>query len=240
MTSQSATDSRQPVAFSWAGFRRGAALSIPFGASSFVYGIAFGVLASDAGLSAAEAMLMSLLVFSGTAQMAVLQMGAGALAVLPIFFTVLAVNARYVLMGAVMRPWLAAVNPLKAVGSIFFLVDGSFALASRERAAGNTDGAIFLGSSAVSYSGWVIATGLGFVVGRRMGDPRLYGLDFILVAFCASAASMMWRGRKDVLPVAVATVAAVLVDRVGGGAWAVAAAGVAGAMVGAMRHVSQR
>ena len=57
--------------FTWAGFRRGAMLSLPFGASSFVYGIAFGVLASEAGLSAAESAVMSATVFSGTAQIAV-------------------------------------------------------------------------------------------------------------------------------------------------------------------------
>jgi len=60
--------------FTWAGFRQGASLSLAFGASSFVYGIAFGVLASEAGLGMVEAAIMSATVFSGTAQMAVLQM----------------------------------------------------------------------------------------------------------------------------------------------------------------------
>ena len=40
--------------FTWAGFRHGALLSLAFGASSFVYGIAFGVLASEAGLGLVE------------------------------------------------------------------------------------------------------------------------------------------------------------------------------------------
>ena len=40
--------------FTWAGFRQGALLSLAFGASSFVYGIAFGVLASEAGIGLVE------------------------------------------------------------------------------------------------------------------------------------------------------------------------------------------
>ena len=58
--------------------------SLAFGASSFVYGIAFGVLASEAGISMAEAAIMSATVFSGTAQMAVLQGDPGG----PAMFTV--------------------------------------------------------------------------------------------------------------------------------------------------------
>ena len=226
--------------FTWAGFRHGALLSLAFGASSFVYGIAFGVLASEAGISMAEATIMSATVFSGTAQMAVLQMWQTTLALLPVFFTVLMMNTRYLLMGAALRPWLGTLPTGKAALSLFFLVDGSFVLAMREKARGMDDGAMLAGSGAISYAGWVIATVIGYAIGHKLGDPRVYGLDTILVLFCASSVAFMWRGRALLAPAAGAAVVAIVVDRMGGGAWAIAVAGVVGALIGWVMHDSKR
>ena len=78
------------------------------------------------------------------------------------FFTVLMMNTRYILMGAALRPWLGTLPTGKAALSLFFLVDGSFVLAMREKAKGNDDGALLLGSGVVSYTGWVVATVVGY------------------------------------------------------------------------------
>jgi len=226
--------------FTWAGFRHGATLSLAFGASSFVYGIAFGVLASEAGFSMAESAIMSATVFSGTAQIAVLQMWLTTVTLLPVFLTVLVMNTRYFLMGAALRPWLGTLPTGKAALSLFFLVDGSFVLATRERARGNHDAAVLLGSGVVSYAGWVAATVVGYAIGRKMGDPRLYGLDAILVLFCASSVAFMWRGRPQLAPAIGAAAAAIAVDRMGGGPWAIVVAGLVGALIGAVMHDGKR
>jgi predicted branched-subunit amino acid permease len=136
-------------------------------------------------------------------------------------------NTRYFLMGAALRPWLGGLPVGKAALSLFFLVDGSFVLAMREKARGMDDGAMLLGSGVVSYTGWVVATVLGYAIGHKLGDPRVYGLDTILVLFCASSVAFMWRGRAMLLPAAVAAAVAILVDRVGGGAWALNASPIA-------------
>ncbi len=98
------------------------------------------------------------------------------------------------------------------------------------------DGAMLLGSGVVSYAGWVMATVLGHTIGHKLGDPRVYGLDTILVLFCASSVAFMWRGSTLLLPAIVAGVVAIVVDRMGGGAWAIAVAGVAGALIAAVMH----
>ena len=231
---------QSPPPFTLAGFRRGAALAVPFGASSLLYGLAFGALAIEAGLSAAEAMLMSAVVFSGTAQIAVLQIWGGALAVVPIFATVLVMNARYILMSAALQPWFGPLPARKSVLSLMFLVDGAFVLASRQRAAGDADAAVFLGVGLVSYVAWVLATGLGCLLGQGLGNPRTLGLDFILVGFCASAAAMLWKTRLHLGPTLAAVAAALAIDRLGGGSWAIAGAGVAGAVAGGLLHVPER
>lgn len=229
-----------PPPFTLAGFRRGAVLALPFGASSVLYGLAFGALAVEAGLSLAEAVLMSAAVFSGTAQIAVLQIWQGALAVIPIFATVLVMNARYVLMSAALRPWFGQLPASKSAASLMVLVDGAFVLGSRQRAAGDNDAALFLGVGVVSYSGWVLATGAGYWLGQGLGNPRTYALDFILVGFCASGAAMLWKTRTHLGPTLAAVAAALAIDRLGGGSWAIAGAGIAGAVAGGLLHDTQR
>ncbi len=110
--------------FTWGGVKRGIAIALPFGASSVIYGLGFGVLAAQVGLSVAEAVIMSALVFSGTAQLAILQTWSAAPALLPIFATVMIANARYILMGATLRPWLA---PLPQGRVMLALLDSSTA-----------------------------------------------------------------------------------------------------------------
>lgn len=225
-----------PPPFTLAGILKGAKLAIPFGFSSLVYGIAFGLLAAQLGFSVLEAVAMSALVFSGTAQVAVLQAWSAAPALLPLFLTVLIVNSRYVLMGAALRPWLGGLSPTRSNLTLLTLVDGSFALAMRERDRGDPDVGILLGSGLVSYTGWVVATGLGFVVGQAFGNPRAIGLDFIVVGFCTASAVMMWHGQRDLWPVGAAAGAVLAGELIAPGAWIVVAAGLVAAVVGALRY----
>lgn len=231
---------QQAPPFTLAGLRRGAALAVPFGASSVLYGLAFGALAIEAGLSAGEAVLMSATVFSGTAQIAVLQIWQGALAVVPIFATVLVMNARYILMSAALRPWFGPLPARQSAAALMVLVDGAFVIGMRERAEGNPDAAVFLGAGLVSYVAWVTATGVGCWLGQGIGNPRVFALDFILVGFCASASAMLWKTRSHLGPTLAAVAAALAIDRLGGGNWAIAGAGLAGAIAGGLLHGNKR
>src|SRR5687767_7231491 len=86
-----------PTSFTFAGVRRGLLLGQPLAPGAFLYGVIFGVLASERGLAWFEAALMSLLVYSGSAQLAALQGWSSSPAIAPLVATVLLVNARYVL-----------------------------------------------------------------------------------------------------------------------------------------------
>lgn len=223
------------VTLTRAGLKRGALLALPFSASSIVYGVAFGLLATGTGLTKLEAVSMSALVFSGSAQVAVLQTWTANVAPIAVFVTVLVANIRYVLMSAALRAWLAPLGPLKAMLVLLPLVDGSFAIAFRERGRGDNDAGVLLGSSLISWSGWVIGTGLGTVAGQLITNPKAIGLDFIIVAFCAASATLMLRTRADLWPAGAAVAAVVLTERFAPGPWTVVAAGVAAAVVAAIR-----
>lgn len=215
---------------------RGALLALPFSVSSIVYGVAFGLLATGTGLTKLEAVLMSALVFSGSAQVAVLQIWSANLALLAVLVTVLVANIRYVLMSAALRAWLAPLGAFKAMLVLLPLVDGSFAIAFRERGRGDNDAGVLLGSSLISWSGWVIGTALGTVAGQLITNPKAIGLDFIIVAFCAASATLMLKTRADLWPAAAAIAAVVATEQFAPGPWTVVVAGLAAAVVGALRY----
>jgi predicted branched-subunit amino acid permease len=219
-----------------AGMQRGATLALPFCISSVAYGLAFGLLAVGVGFSTLEAILMSALVFSGTAQVAVVQAWSGQPSLLVVLVTVLVANLRYILIGAALRPWLAPLGTLKATFALLPLVDGSYALSSRARAAGDQDAGLLVGSAMISYTGWVAGTGLGTVAGQIIPNPRAWGLDFIIVGFCAASAALLLRTRGDVLPAVAAAAAVILCEHFAPGPWTVVAAGLAGAVVAAILY----
>lgn len=224
------------VPFTWAGLRAGAASVAAVAAGVFAYGLAFGVLAHQSGLTLAAALLMSAVVYAGSAQIVALQVWSAPVPLLAVCAANLAMNARYILMGAALRPWLGGVTRLRAYGSLFVLGDGNWALAMRERAAGRLDAAYLLGGGLMMYVSWVTSTGLGHSLGLLIGAPRRLGLDFMLTAFCTTTVVALWRGRRDVWPMAVAAVAAVVTQQLVAGHWYILAGGLAGSAAGAWRR----
>lgn len=227
--------------FTWAGLRAGAAGTTAVAAGVFAYGLAFGVLAHQGGLELTAALLMSAVVYAGSAQIVALQIWGAPVPFVAVCAATLALNARYILMGAALRPWLGSLTRLRAYGSLFVLGDGNWALAMRERAAGRLDAAYLLGSGLMMYVSWVSATGLGHGLGLLIGAPRRLGLDFMLIAFCTTSAMSLWRGRRDLWPMVVAALTAVVAQQLlsGHGHWHILAGGLAGSLAGAWRHADR-
>ena len=207
-----------------AGVRAGIANGLPLLGSGFIYGIAFGALAASMGISLLEALLMSALVFSGTAQVAVVQVWQSQPSALAAFLIVLVANLRYLLMSASLRPWFGSLPTVKAALPLYFMVDSAYAAGMRARADGNADAGTMLGPALASFAGWVTATGLGVLFGQAVADPRRFGLDFVVVAFCVSAATLVAKSTRDVAPPLAAVVAVVLAEHVAPGPWVILAA----------------
>jgi 4-azaleucine resistance transporter AzlC len=201
-----------------------------------VYGMVFGVLAATAKLSVLEAVLMSAAVYSGSAQLAALQSWSGAGLILPLVLTVLMINARYVLYGAALRPWMGSLGPAQTYPALFFLGDGNWALAMKERAAGRDDAGFVLGSGLAMFLPWCLGTAAGHLGGGLVTNPAVLGLDFMLAAFSAAFAVAMWRGRADLAAAIVAAVVAVGLSFVLPTGWVIVGAGLASAAVGYWLH----
>jgi predicted branched-subunit amino acid permease len=222
--------------FTMAGVRRGIIQSLPLAASVLVYGVIFGLLAKTAAMSLAEAMLMSAVVFSGSAQMvAVNGMVGGVLPSGIAFFavatTVLMLNTRYLLYGAALRPWLGRNPPLQAYGTLAVMGDGNWILSMKAEQDGERDAGYIFGSGAAMFVPWLVGTGAGMMAGTFAANPRILGLDFMLVAFSAALCVGQLKVRNDLAVLAVAVVAAIAADRLLGPSFAVLIAAMAGGIM---------
>lgn len=222
--------------FTAAGVRRGFFMAQPLAPGVLIYGLVFGVLASQKGLDWLEAVVMSTLLYSGSAQMAALQGWTRTALILPLVITILVMNARYVLYSASLQPWLSGVSRPQAYTTLFFLGDGNWALAMKEYDGGYRDAGFVLGSGIAMFAPWVLGTLGGHVLAGSVPDPRAYGLDFMLVAFAAAIGFSVWRGKPDVSPAVAAAITAFVMYRYVPGGWYIVGAGLAGGIAGALRH----
>lgn len=158
---------------------QGMRAGVPYAMASGLVGISFGVLARPV-MGAAPAIVMSIIVFAGSAQfaaLAVLSAGGGAL---PAIIAGVLLNLRFVPMGIAIAPWL----PHGSLGRALrgqALIDASWALANRGD--GRFDTEFLVGSTLIQYPAWVLGTVLGAVVGASIGNPDTLGLDAIFPAF---------------------------------------------------------
>ncbi|MCL7942093.1 AzlC family ABC transporter permease [Halomonas sp. ATCH28] len=160
------------------GFRRMAPLSL----FVIVFGLAFGVAALQQGLSAAETLLMSGLVFAGAAQFATLELWGDTIPLLPLVAITLAINARHLLMGAAFYPHLRDLPSGRRYASLLLLSDANWAMAMT----GETTAArlgILVGGGLALWSTWMIGTGLGVAFGSGISEPDRFGLDAIMGCF---------------------------------------------------------
>lgn len=232
-----ASDSR--LAPTLAGLRLGALVVWPIVPTVLLYGLAFGVLGAAAGLSALETTLISGLVNAGAAQMASLQAWSDPVPLLAVCLTTAAMNARYLLLGAALRPWFGRLPGWQSYGTLFLMGDGNWALTMRELRGGRGDLGVLLGSGIVLWLGWVGATLAGHLFGALLGDPAGLGIDFLLPAFFATLAVAFFRRRGSALPLAVGVMTAVLVERLVAGPWYILAGALAGSLAGGLRGVPQ-
>lgn len=199
----------------------------------------FGVLSTSAGMTALEATLLSLFVYSGSAQLALAQSWSPTVSMAALVLTVLIVNARYVVYGATLRPWLEGLGVARIASCLVVMGDGNWALSLRRFEDGDDDVGFLLGSGLAMFVPWVAGTTLGHVMGQALRDPAVFGLDFMLVAFSAALGMAMWRGQSDLWNALAALLSAAAFAAMGYQVWAVIAAGLSAGAVAFLRHVDQ-
>lgn len=190
--------------------------ALAIGLATGAYAISFGVLSVASGLSVAKTCALSLLVFTGASQFALVGvLGAGgsvAAAILP----ALLLAARNGVYGLALVPIFRGGRPRRAAEA-HLVIDESTAMAraqdDRERAH-----VAFLATGLSIFACWNAGTLIGALAGSGLGDPRTYGLDAMFpAAFLALLAPQLRRPGAPVAAVAGALIAVVLLPFVPAG-----------------------
>jgi 4-azaleucine resistance transporter AzlC len=183
--------------------------AIAIGLATGAYAVSYGVLAVAAGLSVAQTCAMSLLVFTGASQFAVVGVigaGGGAVAALAPALLLAARNAAY---GFAIAPVLKGRRASRALQAQL-VIDESTAMG---RAQDDPDAArrAFLATGLSVFVFWNVGSLAGALAGGGLGDPREYGLDAMFpAAFLALLVPQLRRPGAKVAAIAGALIALIL------------------------------
>jgi 4-azaleucine resistance transporter AzlC len=143
---------------------------LPLLVGAMPFGIIYGTLAASAGLSAAQAIGMSLLVFAGSAQFIALSLLSGGAGMAVVLLTTLVVNLRHALYSATLQPFVRHLPARWRVPLAFWLTDEAFAVVQHRYA--EEDSTVykhwyFFGAALAMYLNWQLCTLIGVLFGQR-------------------------------------------------------------------------
>ena len=176
------------------------ALSVAFTVG--LYGAAFGAAGVTAGFSILQTCLLSILLFSGASQFAVVGiMGAGGAAISAIATATL-LGFRNTLYGLQMAPILK-VKGFKRVFAAQITIDESTAVATLQDNDQDRKRGFYLTGIGV-YLFWNLFTFLGALGASAIGDPSVWGLD---AAVPAAFLGLIWPRLKNKVQFLVSAIA---------------------------------
>ena len=167
-----------------------------------LYGAAFGAAGVTAGFSILQTCLLSILLFSGASQFAVVGiMGAGGAAISAIATATL-LGFRNALYGLQMAPILK-VKGIRRVFAAQITIDESTAVATLQDNDADRKRGFYLTGIGV-YIFWNLFTLLGALGASAIGDPSVWGLDS---AVPAAFLGLIWPRLKNKIQFVVSAIA---------------------------------
>jgi 4-azaleucine resistance transporter AzlC len=206
--------------------RRLVADSIGVGIASGAYGVSFGAIAVTSGFSVLQTCVLSLLVFTGASQFALVGVIASGGAPVSAAATALMLGTRNALYGLKLASMLG-LRGARRVGAAQLVIDESTAMALKARDPKDARLGFFAAGWAV-FVLWNLATLLGALAGNQIGDTRTYGFDAAVpAAFLALLWPRLTTMRTRLTALAAAALALTLVPFTRPGIPIIAAAGIA-------------
>lgn len=201
-------------------YRHGARAILPLVVPVVGFGVAFGVLAREAGMGVLAPVVMSATTFAGSAQFAAASiLGAGGSTAAAIAAALL-LNARYTPIGLTVAGGIEGPAWLRFLRSQL-IVDESWAVATTPN---GVDGRRLIGAGLVLYASWVASTFVGALGARALGDPETLGLDAAFPAVFVALLAPQLGGRRARIAAALgAAIALALLPRAPAGIPVIAA-----------------
>jgi len=213
----------------WQNYIVGFRESLPAVLSAAPFGLLFGALAIDNGLTPGEALLMSAAVFGGASQMVGIQLFSSNAAAWLIVFSIFAVNFRHILYSASIGRHLGDFTPMQKVLAFFLLVDpiyaaSEFRIENRQKIRFSW----YLGMGSSMYIFWTVMTGIGALFGSLIRNPEAVGIDFLFPIYFLGLL-LGFRKRPNWMPVVIASgLGSIVAYQTVGSPWHVSIGALAG------------
>ncbi len=209
--------------------------SVPIIVSAAPFGMLFGALAVDSGLTLFETVLMSATIFAGASQMVGIELFGGTVAPWLVVLSIFAVNFRHVLYSAAVGRRITHFSTVQKAIAFFFLIDPQYAETEKRAEQRLPIGfAWYMGMGLPVYVLWVLESLIGGLFGSLISDPEALGIDFLLPIYFLGLV-MGFRKRENWWPVVVASALASIGAYIFvGSPWHVSIGAVAGILVAAM------
>jgi predicted branched-subunit amino acid permease len=189
---------------------------VPLATGIAAWGLMTGVAMVKSGMSVAEALAMTFLVYAGSSQLAAIPLLVASAPVWIILATGFCVNLRFVVFSLHLRPYFMHMPRWRRLVNGYFTADMSYAMfTKRFPVPGKTEEeyraqeAFLSGNYFVTWASWMFASVLGIVLGNLI--PSAWGLGFAgvlcLIGILCSLANTPLR-RLSALVAGAAAVAA--------------------------------
>lgn len=216
-------------------FFAGIKKTLPLVIGSIPFGLAYGVMGAQSGLTVAEIAFMSLVVFAGAAQFMAVQMISQNVGLVFIVFSTLLINLRHLLMGLSLSPYLKKLRSSRLCVLAFGMTDESYAVTINHYQNSDKDEGnpyFMLGSCFGMYVFWLASSIIGGVWGRFISDPLSWGLDFAMPAAFLSILIPQIKSIRTLAVVLISAACAVWAYVLIPGKWYIIIAAVVGSAAG--------
>jgi len=174
------------------------------------WGLITGVTMVKGGLAPPLAVLMSLLVYAGTAQLAVLPLMASGAPIWVVWATAICVNLRFVIFSAQWRPYFGGYPRAQRARLAYFTADLNYVVFMRrfpKAEPAPEQIPYFWGGIAMNWSSWQVMSLIGIFVGDAI--PTRWGFGFAGTVALLGLMCSLLADRASLVAAAVAGCAAV-------------------------------
>ena len=175
------------------------------------FGIIFGVIGMELGLSAYMTFGMSVIIFGGASQIVLLQLFSGGASSLVTITSVGTVNSRHLLYGAVFSEYLSHLKLSWKVILSYVLIDQAFAVSNtyfKKNKENEFKHYHLLGAGFTCWFVWQISTILGIVLGSVI--PEELGLSFTISLIFLALLINDFRKFKNIIVMLVSGIVATI------------------------------
>lgn len=221
--------------FTLSGLAQGARAALPAFPGFIVFSMAFGTAAAQKGLSLGEALGLSAFVYAGASQMVGLEVWQrvwSPTTILTIMTVTAVVNARMILLGATLQPWLKNEPKARSALNLFLVTEAGWLIGTRYYNEGGRNTGMLLGLGTTLWLLWLVSTLIGYFAGALVPEPRRFGLDLVMPIFFSVMLVPLWKGARPALPWLVAGLVSLIVHALVPGYFFIIAGALAGVIAG--------